>query len=142
MSFVGKLHEISFYGVVATIVSICTGKASLGDLWASKLNVTSFSSFFLAFLFWACILFVPIAIIGALVTRFGDEGGEGLTFRSKNVLVILFAHIAEEIMGLFLTPIWFFVDLLKGRLGDEGKAVDYITYSIELIFFIIGFVVL
>ena len=40
------------------------------------MNVTNFSTFFLAFLFGACVLFIPIAIIGAFATKYGD-GGEG-----------------------------------------------------------------
>ena len=43
------------------------------------MNVTNFSTFFLAFLFGACVLFIPIAIIGAFATKYGD-GGEGLSF--------------------------------------------------------------
>ena len=96
---------------------------------------------FLAFLFWACVLFIPIAIIGAFETKYGD-GGEGLSFKSDNLFVIFFAHIAEEILGLFLTPFWFLIDLFRKRLDDDGKAVDYITYVIELIFFGIGILVL
>ena len=106
-------------------------------LWDAKLNVTSFSTFFLAFLFWACVLYIPIAIIGAFATKYGDDG-EGLSFKSNNIVVIIFAHIAEEILGLFLTPFWFLIDLFRKRLDDGGKAVDYITYAIELVFFAIG----
>ena len=90
--------------------------------------------------FLACVLFIPIAVIGAFAAKYGD-GGEGLTFKSDNLFVIFFAHIAEEILGLFLTPFWFLIDLFRKRL-DDGKAVDYITYVIELIFFGIGILVL
>lgn len=141
MSILGKFHEISFYSLISTIICLCTGKTTLAALWDAKLNVTSFSTFFLAFLFWACVLFIPIAIIGAFATKYGD-GGEGLSFKSDNVIVIIFAHIAEEILSLFLTPFWFLVDFFKKRLDDDGKAVDYITYVVELIFFAIGILVL
>ncbi len=141
MSIIGKFHEISFYSLISAIICLCTGKTSFAALWDAKLNITGFSTFFLAFLFWACVLFIPIAIIGAFATKYGD-GGEGLSFKSGNVVVIIFAHIAEEIMGLFLTPFWFLVDLFKKRLDDDGKAVDYITYAIELIFLAIGILVL
>lgn len=141
MSILGKFHEISFYSLISTIVCLCTGKTTFAVLWGAKLNVTSFSTFFLAFLFWACVLFIPIAIIGALATKYGDDG-EGLLFKSDNIVVIIFAHIAEEILGLFLTPFWFLVDLFKKRLDDDGKAVDYITYVVELIFFAVGILVL
>ncbi len=141
MSILGKFHEISFYSLISTITCLCTGKASFAILWDTKLNVTSFSTFFLAFLFWACVLFIPIAIIGAFATKYGD-GGEGLSFKSDNIIVIIFAHIAEEILGLFLTPFWFLVDLFKKRLDDDGKAIDYITYAMELVFFTVGILVL
>lgn len=141
MSILGKFHEISFYSLISTIVCLCTGKTTFAVLWGAKLNVTSFSTFFLAFLFWACVLFIPIAIIGAFTTKYGDDG-EGLLFKSDNIVVIIFAHIAEEILGLFLTPFWFLVDLFKKRLNDDGKAVDYITYVVELIFFAVGILVL
>lgn len=141
MSILGKFHEISFYSLISTIICLCTSKTTLSALWDAKLNVTSFSTFFLAFLFWACALYIPIAIIGAFATKYGD-GGEGLSFKSDNIIVIIFAHIAEEILGLFLTPFWLLVDLFKKRLDDDGKAVDYITYVIELVFFSIGILVL
>ena len=108
MSILGKFHEISFYSLISTIICLCTGKTTFAALWDAKLNVTSFSTFFLAFLFWACVLFIPIAIIGAFATKYGD-GGEGLSFKSDNLFVIFFAHIAEEILGLFLTPFWFLI---------------------------------
>ena len=141
MSILGKFHEISFYGLLTTVACLCTGKTSFSELWAAKLQVTSFSTFFLAFLFWACALYIPIAIIGAFATKYGDDG-EGLLFKSDNIVVIIFAHIAEEILGLFLTPFWFLVDFFKKRLDDDGKAVDYITYVVELIFIAVGVIVL
>ena len=141
MSILGKFHEISFYSLISTIICLFTGKTTVAALWDAKLNITSFSTFFLAFLFWACVLFIPIAVIGAFATKYGDDG-EGLSFKSDNVFVIIFAHIAEEILGLFLTPFWFLVDFFKKRLDDDGKAVDYITYVVELIFFAIGILVL
>lgn len=137
MSILGKIHEISFYSLLSTIICLCTGKTTFTALWDAKLNVTSFSTFFLAFLFWACVLFIPIAIVGAFATKYGDAG-EGLSFKSDNLFVIIFAHIAEEILGLFLSPFWFLIDFFKQRLDDDGKIADYITYVIELIFFAIG----
>lgn len=141
MSILGKLHEISFYGLITTITCLCTERMSFSALWDAKLNVTSFSTFFLAYLFWACALYIPIAIIGAFATKYGDDG-EGLLFKSDNIVVIIFAHIAEEILGLFLTPFWFLIDFFKKRLDDDGKAIDYITYLIELIFIAVGFLLL
>lgn len=141
MSLIGKVHEISFYGLITTCLCLFMRVITFSDLWNAKLNVTSFITFFIAFLFWTSVLYVPIAIIGAFATKYGDDG-EGLLFKSDNVLVIMFAHIAEEILGLFLTPFWFLIDLFKHRLDDDGKAIDYITYLIEIIFIGIGITVL
>ena len=76
---------------------------------------------------WRRLIFV-VAIVVVIIVDF--------------IVVIIFAHIAEEILGLFLTPFWFLVDLFKKRLDDDGKAVDYITYVVELIFFAVGILVL
>lgn len=119
MSVLGKLHEISFYSFISTIICLCTGKTKVSALWKAKLNITSFSTFFLAFLFWGCVLFIPIAIVSAFATKYGDNG-EGLSFKSNNLFVIFFAHIAEEILGLFLSPFWFLVDFFRKRLDDDG----------------------
>lgn len=112
MSILEKFHEISFYSLISTIICLCTGKTTFSALWDAKLNVTNFTTFFLAFLFGVCVLFIPIAIIGAFVTKYGD-GGEGLSFKSDNLFVIFFAHIVEEILGLFLTPFRFLIDLFE-----------------------------
>ena len=141
MSILGKIHEISFYSLISTLICLCTGKTTFNELWDAKLKVTNFSTFFLAFLFWTGVIFIPVAIIGAFATKYGDNG-EGLSFKSDNLFVIFFAHIAEEILGLFLTPFWFLVDLFKKRLNDSGKVVDYILYVIELVFFGIGILTL
>lgn len=141
MSILGKVHEISFYSLLSTIICLCTGKITFSALWDAKLNVTSYSTFFLAFLFWACVLFVPIAVIGAFATKYGD-GGEGLSFKSNNLFVIIFAHIAEEILGLFLSPFWFLADLFRQDLDDDGKLFDYITYAFELVFFAVSILVI
>ena len=141
MSFLGKLHEISFYGLISTVICLCTGKTTVSALWAGKLDVVNFPTFFLAVLFWACVLFIPIAVIAALATKHAD-GGKGLLFQSDNLFVIFFAHIAEEIMGLLLTPFWFLIDFFRKRLDDDGKKIDYITYVMEILFFTFGILVL
>lgn len=141
MSILGKIHEVSFYSVLSSIVCLCMGKTTFSTLWDAKFNITSISTFYLVFLFWGSVLFIPIAIIAAFATKYGDEG-EGLSFKSNNLFVIIFAHVAEEILGLFLTPFWFLVDFFRKRLGNKGKAIDYITYLIELIFFIGGTLIL
>ena len=137
MSFIGKLHEISLYGLITNIICLCTGRTDFSILFEAAFHPDGLAMFFQAYLFWASALFIPLAIIGAFATRFGDEG-EGLTFNSDNLFVIAFAHIAEELLGLFLTPFWFLKDLFTKNLDDGWKVFDYVTYAIELIFILIG----
>lgn len=112
MSFIGKFHEIALYAFLTSIVLLVLGKGTL---------------------YFVLITFVPfiiIALIGALVTKYYDKG-EGLTFESDKILVIMFSHIAEEILGLILTPVWFIKDLIK-KSFNGWKIFDYITYTIEI----------
>ncbi len=141
MSIIGKIHEISLYGLITTIVGMCTGKVSLGILWEAAIHPNSFRMCFYCYLFWASVLFVPIAIIGAFATKYGD-GGKGLTFHSDNLAVIIFAHIAEELLGLILTPFWFLKDLFTDDLDDGWKIFDYITYAIELVLIAVCVIIL
>lgn len=141
MSFIGKLHEISLYGLISAVVALICGKATFSSLYQASVHITNFSSFFLCYLFWASVAFLPIAVIGSFATKYSDDG-EGLTFQSNNLAVIFFAHIAEEILGLISTPFWFLRDLFTHNLDDGWKIFDYISYFVELIFIAIGFVVI
>ncbi len=134
MSFIGKLHEISFYGLVCAIICLLKKAVTSSILWGSKFAFTGVHGFFITYMFWASVTFIPIAIIGAICTAALDDG-EGLTFGSDNVFVIIFAHIAEEILGLVLTPIWFIKDLVCGDL-DGFKVIDYILWLFEMIFIV------
>lgn len=136
MSIIGKLHEMSLYGLISAVVAFVSGKVSLSTMLQAALHPESFADIFVCYLFWASVLFVPIAIIGAFSTKYGD-GGEGLTFSSGNILVILFSHIAEELLGLILTPFWFLKDLFS-RNFDGHKILDYVLYAMEIIFIAIG----
>lgn len=140
MSFIGKIHEISLYGFITAIVCLFVGKTSFEVLWESATHPISFAMFFNCIIFWESVLFIPIAIIGAFATKYSD-GGEGLTFKSDNLAVIAFAHIAEELLGLLLTPFWFLKDLFTKNL-DGWKIFDYITYAIELLFIFIGVLII
>jgi hypothetical protein len=140
MSFLGKLHEISLYGLLTTIICLLLKITSFEVLLQSSICVNSFVSLYNSILFWCSILFIPIAVICAFSTRYTDDG-DGLTFKSDNLLVIAFAHIAEEILGLFLSPFWFLKDLFSGGL-TTWKSIDYTLYAVELLFFIIGALVI
>lgn len=140
MSIIGKIHEISLYGLIANIICLINGKTSFSMLGEAAFSPDGIDMFFQCYLFWASVLYIPVAIVGAIITRFIDDG-EGLLFKSDNVFVIIFAHIAEELLGLFLTPIWFIKDLITGDLDEDWKMFDYITYAMELVFILLGFFV-
>lgn len=136
MSILGKIHEISFYGLLTSIICFINQRITFNSLFDAAFNPNNFSMFFQAYLFWASVLFIPIAIIGAFATKYGD-GGSGLTFKSDNIVVIIFSHIAEELLGLLLPPFWFLKDLFTKNF-DAWKVVDYVLYVIELLFILIG----
>ncbi len=140
MSFLGTLHEISFYGLLTNIICIITKLTTKEELIFSATHVSSFQQFFLSYLFWATVLFFPIAIIGAFATKYGDFG-EGLSFNSNNIVVIIFAHIGEELLGLVLSPFWFLRDLFR-KSWSGGKIADYIVYVILILFILYGLMTL
>jgi hypothetical protein len=79
MSIIGKLHEISLYGLITMIVCLINGKITISSLWDTAFHLDGLSMFFKSYLFWASVLFIPIAIIGAFATKYTDNGEE-LTF--------------------------------------------------------------
>lgn len=140
MSIIGKIHEISMYGLIMNIVCLIQDKYSFSTMINSAFHPSSFITVFQCYLFWATVAFIPIAVIGAFATKYRDYG-EGLTFDSDNIVVIIFAHIAEELLGLVATPFWFLKDLFTQDL-EGWKVFDYVTYLIELIYIAIGFILL
>ena len=137
MSILGKIHEFFFYGLLSAIIGLISEITCIEEMKKCAFQVHSFRNFFLAYLFWSSIFFLPIAIVGAFSTKYGDFG-EGLQFKSNNIIVIIFAHIAEELLGLFLTPFWFLKDIFSNNL-TVSKAIDYILYFAEIVFIILGF---
>ena len=113
MSFIGKLHEIAFYALLTVIGCFMKGTMS------SKI------------LLWTAVVYVIIAVIGAFSTKYSDEG-IGISFISDNIIVIMFAHIAEEILGIIFTPFCFLRDLFSKEL-TLINILDYITFTIEVI---------
>ena len=113
MSFIGKLHEIAFYALLTVIGCYMKGTMSV------------------RILLWTAVIFLVIAIIGAFSTKYSDEG-LGLSFMSDNIIVIMFAHIAEETLGIICTPFWFLKDLFTKEL-TFFKILDYVTFAIEVL---------
>ncbi len=137
MSFIGTVHEFSFYGLLTSIACICAKLTNVKELISSATHVSSFAQFFLCFLFWSSVLFIPIAIICAFATKYGDHG-EGLSFYSNHLVIIFFAHIGEELVGLVATPFWFLIDLFRKDRWSSGKVADYIVYVLLLVFIFFG----
>jgi hypothetical protein len=117
MEYLGKIHEIALYTLITSVIVMVIGRPHL-----------------IYFLFFGCALFffLLISIIGAVCTKYFDKG-EGLTFQSDNVVVIMFAHLAEEILGLVLTPLWFIRDVITDKFDDAWKIFDYVSYYVEVI---------
>ena len=139
---VGKLHEISFYGLIAAVLCVVMGWTTIGEMCAYAFNPLGWPDLFLAYMFWASVCFIPLAILGAILTKVIDSG-EGLSFKSNKILVIMFAHIAEEIIGLVATPIWFFKEIIcvifhHPKESDSWKIIDFATYFIEIAFIAVG----
>lgn len=91
MSIIGKLHELSMYGLISSIICLFNEKISLTDLVHAGFHVEGVTTLFEAYMFWGTVLFIPIAVVGAFATKYGDHG-EGLTFDSDNIVVIIFAQ--------------------------------------------------
>lgn len=141
MSFIGKLHEFSFYGLISTILALISGKLTFTQLIHSYVPANAeFVPIFICVLFWASVLFIPIAVIGAFATKYSDDG-EALSFKSDNIFIIILGHIGEELLGLLLTPFWFLRDVFKHDWDGE-KIADYVTWVIVLAFYFFGLILL
>ena len=140
MPVIGMSHEFSFYGVLAALYCLLTHKTTITSMKYYAFHPQWFTGLFQAYLFWSCILFIPIAIVGAFETKYLDSG-KGLTFDSDNILVIIFAHIAEDILALFLSVFWFLKDFFSGNLDAQKIASHVIAFSM-ILFILIGIVML
>lgn len=132
-----KLHEVVFYGLVSTVVCVCAGILAPTDLFAKTSGLEGFSMFYATYLFWACVLFIPVAFICAMATKYVDHG-DGLLFSSSNVAIIVFGHIVEEVLGIVLGPVWLAKDFFTHNLKDFWKVADHILYLCLVSFNVLG----
>lgn len=137
MSFLGKTHEVAFYGCLSLIICLINESVNTEALIYSAFNMNSFSTVFQAYMLWSFVLFIPISVTCAFSTKYGYSG-DALYFYSDKIIVIMFGHIGEEILGLVLTPLWFLKDLFTKKLDDGWKVFDYFTYLIEILFIVFG----
>lgn len=130
MTFLGKIHEIVFYGTIAAAISVLVKKVALSSLIYSAFHPSGLAGYFQAYMAWSVVLLLPIALITALETKY-RYNGEGLGFYSDKLTVIIFAHFGQEIAGLLYTPFWFISYLFTWNF-DFWRVVDLLTYALEL----------
>lgn len=134
--FLGKAHEVFSYGLITAIVVIASGIIDFDTLISSALNPAGVPNYFLFYLFWSLIGFIPVSVICAFSTKYID-GGEGLLFSSSSIVIIMFGHLFEDLLGIVGTPFWFLRDLFTHGLSG-WKAADYIIYLVLIIFIATG----
>lgn len=138
--FLGKAHEVFSYGLIAAIACVATGLTDLSSLIACALKPAGVPSYFLFYLFWSSAGFIPVALVCAFGTKYADDG-EGLLFTSDNIVIIMFGHIVEDVLGIVGTPFWFLKDVFT-RDWDFWKIVDYVFYLLLVVFIVVGVVLL
>lgn len=134
--FLGKVHEVFSYGLVAVIACLASGIVGFDALVGSALNPAGSPNYFLFYLFWSLIGFIPVSVICAFSTKYIDKG-EGLLFSSNSIVIIMFGHLFEDLLGIVGTPFWFLRDLFTHRLGG-WKTVDYLIYLALIVFIATG----
>lgn len=134
--FLGKIHEIVFYGLVAAILCVATSLTTVSAITECALRPTGISNFFLSYLFWCSVGFIPASIICAFGTKYAD-GGEGLLFQSSSIVIIMFGHLFEDLLGMVGTPFWFLKDLFAHD-WNVWKIVDYLFYLVLVSFIAVG----
>lgn len=136
----GKIHEVFSYGLIATIVCLATGLTTTSEIMSHALQPVGIPSYYLFFLFWAVVGFFPVCIICAFGTKYGD-GGEGLLFTSDSIVIIIFGHFFEDLLGIVGTPFWFLKDFFTNN-WDFWKVADYVIYLLLVTFIVSGVVLL
>ena len=136
----GKVHEVFSYGLVATITCLIAGLTTITEILSYALQPAGVPAYFLFYLFWATFGFIPISVICAFATKYGD-GGEGLLFTSDSIVIIMFGHFFEDLLGMVGSPFWFLKDLFTNN-WDSWKIADYFIYLLLIALIASGIVFL
>ncbi|HIY84051.1 MAG TPA: hypothetical protein H9823_09440 [Candidatus Rubneribacter avistercoris] len=138
--FLAKLHEVFSYGLVAAVACVAIGLTDVGSLISHAFLPGGVPGYFLFYLFWATVGFVPVSVVCAFATKYADDG-DGLLFKSDSIVIIMLGHLVEDVFGIVGTPFWFLKDLFTHRLGG-WKTIDYVFYLALVIFIAVGIIVL
>lgn len=74
--FLGKVHEVFSYGLVAVIACLAFGFVGFDTLIDSAFNPVGMPNYFLFYLFWSLVGFIPVSVICAFSTKYID-GAKG-----------------------------------------------------------------
>ena len=135
-----KIHEVFSYGLVATIACLAIGLTTVPEVLSHAMQPAGVPAYYLFFLFWTTIGFIPISIVCAFGTKYADNG-EGLLFTSESIVIIMFGHLFEDLLGIIGSPFWFLKDLFTHN-WDSWKIADYVIYLLLVAFFVSGAVLL
>lgn len=136
----GKIHEVFSYGLVATIACLTTRRTTATEIFSFALQPAGVPEYFLFYLFWTTFGLIPISVFCAFATKYGD-GGEGLLFTSDSIVIIMFGHLFEDLLGIVGSPLWFLKDLFTHN-WDSWKVLDYLIYLLLIAFIASGIVLL
>lgn len=134
----GKIHEVFSYGLVVAMVCLATGTVSWAGLASCALHPNGAPAYFLFYLFWSSVGFIPISVVCAFATKYADSG-KGLLFTSDSIVIIMFGHLFEDLLGFVASPFWFLRDIFTHDI-NFWKVVDYIIYFALVIFIVVGVV--
>ena len=134
--FLGKLHEVFSYGLISAVVCLCFGLVDFPSLASCAFAPVGIPNYFGFYMFWTLVGFLPISVVCAFATKYADNG-DGLLFHSDSIVIIMFGHLFEDILGLFGTPFWFLKDLFSHSLGG-WKTADYAFYLVLILFDVSG----
>lgn len=64
-----------------------------------------------------------------------------MLFSSQSIVIIMFAHIFEDLCGIVCSPFWLLKDVFMHNM-DPWKIVDYSIYFLLVVFIAVGVVFL